>query len=556
MGAGVGGMTSALHLGDCLDVLRAMPADSVDAVVTDPPYELGFMGKSWDASGIAFRADTWREVLRVLKPGGHLLAFAGSRTYHRIACAVEDAGFEIRDQIMWIYGSGFPKSLDVGKAIDKLDAVDVRIERARRFQSWLRPLLTPQQVNEATETDMGHHLTTHPTQPAVPTERVFAALRPLVGEVPEWVEDLVRERTVESENAKRREIVGEAKMVDTTRSRMGFAGDRYGGTGDTRIVPITVGHTDEARTWQGWGTALKPAHEPIVVARKPLAGTVAANVLAHGTGALNIDGCRIGTGGESFSVPLADPANRRGIVGRAWQATGDAARNHAAQRASIARTETLGRWPANVIHDGSDEVVERFPQEAGAAAPVRGTESSMASVGNITGERARVPGAFHGDTGSAARFFYCAKASAEDRDEGLHGHRVVTAAEITGRKDGSLGLVFADGSPNPFAGVATDRRNVHPTVKPTDLMRYLVRLVTPPGGTVLDPFMGSGSTGKAAAFEGFDFVGIEREAEYFAIAQARIAYAEAAPKQTALELDAQPPDNRGDDRQQIDLFAA
>ena len=330
---------------DCRDVMSLYLEDnSVDAIVTDPPYGLSFMGKDWDhgVPGIEF----WKEMLRVLKPGGHLLSFGGSRTYHRMASAVEDAGFEIRDQIMWVYGSGFPKSLNVSKAID----------------------------NAA-----GH------------------------------------ERATEYEPNYKNGTFGK-----------GMGGGKHGAQSDPPV-------TEAARQWQGWGTALKPAHEPLVLARKPLIGTVAANVLAHGTGGLNIDGCRVGTNGGTrleVAVKKGDGIYKGGINTGNF---GD-------------EIPGLGRWPANLIHDGSDEVVKTFPVE------------------------------------SAARFFYVAKASKKDRDDG----------------------------------------NDHPTVKPTDLMAYLCRLVTPAGGVVLDPFMGSGSTGKAAIKEGFRFIGAEREAAYYAIAEARL----------------------------------
>ena len=318
-----------LH-GDCLEVMRAMPAESVDAVVTDPPYGLSFMGKRWDYDVPS--VEIWQECLRVLKPGGHLLAFAGTRTQHRMCVRIEDAGFEIRDMIAWVYGSGFPKS---------------------------------------------HNL-----------------------------------------------------------------------KGD----------------WQGWGTALKPALEPITVARKPLVGTVANNVLRHGTGALNVDGCR---------VHLSDEPNR----GKILTTTREAKSTITLPATSMPFYNEKGRWPANLIHDGSDEVTGLFP-------------------------------------GNEGRFFYCAKASKRDRDEGLSSPEV-SPGEKTGREDGSAGIT-------PYAGSRAPTRNNHPTVKPTALMRYLCRLVTPPEGVVLDPFMGSGSTGKAAVLEGLAFVGIEREEGYLEIARARI----------------------------------
>ncbi|HCL3801819.1 TPA: site-specific DNA-methyltransferase [Pseudomonas aeruginosa] len=363
-----------LHLGDCLQVLKTFPDNSFDSVVTDPPYGLSFMGKRWDYDVPS--VEIWAECLRVLKPGGHLLAFAGTRTQHRMALRIEDAGFEIRDIIAWVYGSGFPKS----------------------------------------------------------------------------------------------------KNLD----------------GD----------------WQGWGTALKPALEPITVARKPLAGTVAANVLAHGTGTLNIDGCRINPTGES-----------RERVGEATQDQRytDAGGTNFAMKPGPRGGAVAGRWPANLIHDGSTEVVALFPADAGQAAPLATRNSDKTR--NSYGTFAASPDAHfspHDAGGSAARFFYCAKASRKDRNEGcdeLPQQRGGMVSNTSGKH-----ITRRDGYEPPAAG------NHHPTVKPTDLMAYLVRLVTPPGGKVLDPFTGSGSTGKAAVREGFEFVGIEREPPYLAIAEARIAH--------------------------------
>ena len=389
-----------LYLGDCLFWLAMLPDNSVDAVVTDPPYGLSFMGKKWDydVPGEAI----WRECLRVLKPGGHLLAFAGTRTQHRMAVRIEDAGFEIRDMIAWVYGSGFPKSLDVSKAIDKAAGAE-------------------------------------------------------------------------------REVVG---VKENSFGRKPGGGDGWGeaiegGKASDHVFNITAPATEAARQWQGWGTALKPALEPITVARKPLVGTVAENVLTHGTGALNIDGCRVHADdaqGGTYTVKRFAPGasvNRDGN----WK-----------QEAEFTGEMKPGRFPANLIHDGSDEVVAGFPGEA---------------------------------DGSAARFFYCAKASKRDRDEGCEGLEAkrTTFADGTGLKNNG------DGTPR---NQQPSNRNHHPTVKPTDLMRYLCRLVTPPGGTVLDPFMGSGSTGKAAALEGFHFIGMERDADYFVIAQARIDHARKA----------------------------
>jgi len=410
-------MSYQIHHGDNREMLKNFADNSIDSVVTDPPYELGFMGKSWDATGVAYSVELWQEVMRVLKPGGHLLAFSGSRTYHRMAVAIEDAGFEIRDQIMWIYGSGFPKSHDVSKGIDKSAGAE-------------------------------------------------------------------------------REVVGETIKGAQTEST-----GRYGAWGDG-ITP-TAPATAEAKQWQGWGTALKPAHEPIVVARKPLIGTVAANVLTYGTGGLNIDGTRVGT--EKITT------NGKGAM------SGDTPIVPQSKN-FIGETHT-GRWPANVIHDGSDEVVELFPTNAGGG---HWAKTKVTGYGEFGGGKSEYFGQGEKDgKGSAARFFYCAKASKRDRNEGLDGFEVKSASEMVERKPDSDGMK----SPRAGAGRTSGAQNHHPTVKPTDLMRYLCRLVTPPGGIVLDPFMGSGSTGKAAMYEGFEFIGIELTDEYLPIAKTRIEFA-------------------------------
>jgi DNA modification methylase len=407
---------TVLH-GDCREVMLTMPDNSVDAIITDPPYELGFMGKSWDSTGVAYDITVWQECLRVLKPGGHLLAFGGSRTYHRLACAIEDAGFQIRDQIMWVYGSGFPKSLNIGKAIDK----DAGAER---------------------------------------------------------------------------EVVGKDKAG--TGLGLMDKSSTIGGEFD-----ITAPATAEAKQWEGWGTALKPAHEPIVMARKPLDGTVAQTVLTHGTGGINIDGCRVGRAdGDDSSAGnrTANFATQETMSG--GNGSGGWSQND------------MGRFPANFIHDGSDEVLELFPQSNGGAFPKKSNvptgrhyEGGWGAVDN--GSRTEM------GEGSAARFFYCAKASKKDRNEGLDGFAEKRPDEPT--MTGEVELLRKRR--------CNKQANHHPTVKPTDLMRYLCRLVTPPNGTVLDPFTGSGSTGKAATLEGFNFIGIEQSAEYVEIATARINHA-------------------------------
>lgn len=357
-----------LYLGDCLQVLKELSDNSIDSIVTDPPYGIKFMGKKWDCEVPSI--EIWQECIRVLKPGGNLLAFAGTRTQHRMACNIEDAGFEIRDMIAWIYGSGFPKS---------------------------------------------HNLD------------------------------------------------GE---------------------------------------WQGWGTALKPALEPITFARKPLIGTVAQNVELYGTGAINIDECRVQTDDQIDSV------KNNNIKGNAYNS------EKAGIRDTVYVQNQLGRFPANLIHDGSDEVKSYFPEAKGQQGDLKKQGTNRQSPNGIYGGmRPALDHAARIETDkSAARFFYCAKANRTDRNEGTESSKTPMLQMNSTMRD--------------CENVDWSKRNgnFHPTVKPTELMRYLCRLVTPKGGVVLDPFMGSGSTGKAAILEGFSFVGIEREAEYFGIAQARCQF--------------------------------
>ena len=446
-------MRARLLLGDCRDSMRAMDAESIDAIVSDPPYGLSFMGKGWD-HGVPGQ-DFWIEALRVAKPGAHLLAFGGTRTFHRLVVAIEDAGWEIRDCLMWVFGSGFPKSLDVSKAIDKIDRIGPMEARARTFTAWMRSTgITARQIDDATGSFMGSHYLTDKQQPAVATADLFDLLRPLLPPVPTEIEELVRSRTVESENMKRRAVVS---VHVSTSPGCNMRTGMLGGEKDD-VGTVTAAYTDAAKAWQGWGTALKPAYEPIIMARKPLTSTVAANVLKHGTGAINVDGCRVGHREEK-------PLMRKAGMGY-----------HGSDAQGMVTDGEMGRWPANVLHDGSDEVT--------------------------------------GLMGDAARFFYCAKASKADRDEGCDG------LNVKKRTDGR------ESEHHTGHLRTTERSNHHPTVKPTDLMRYLCRLVTPPGGTVLDPFMGSGSTGKAATLEGFSFVGCELQPEYMAIAEARILHAE------------------------------
>ena len=367
-----------LYNDDCLNALKSMDENSIDSCVTDPPYGLSFMGKHWDYDVPS--ADIWREVLRVLKPGGHLLAFFGSRTYHRGVIQIEDSGFEIRDQIMWLYGSGFPKSHNIG---------------------------------------------------------------------------------------------------------------------------------------DGWGTALKPAHEPIVVARKPIEEkTIAENVLKHGTGAINIDESRVDY------VSDYDKKHQEDIARGQDNAKNGKFFGGKGKTKASSHTPT-GRWPANVIHDGSDEVVKEFPEtKSGIAIQRNGGGQKIGGNGIYGGSKGLTrEDVGYDDSGSVARFFYCAKASKSDRDEGLEqflAKKIVTF-QTGGGASGNASSLSANRN--------TEYKNIHPTVKPTDLMKYLVKLTTPKNGVILDPFMGSGTTGKACGFEGFKFVGIERDPEYFEIAKARIEHA-------------------------------
>jgi site-specific DNA-methyltransferase (adenine-specific) len=411
--------------GDCVEVMKTLPDNSVDSVVTDPPYELGFMGKEWDKTGIANSVDMWREVLRILKPGGYLLSFGGTRTYHRMACAIEDAGFEIRDMVSWIYGSGFPKSLNIGKAVDKL------------------------QGNE-------------------------------------------------------REVVGTQMLGGNAAQSTKEKGGTYASnTNAVGVKPIEVKLTKGTSEWEGWGTALKPACEPCVLARKPLSEkTVALNVLKWGTGGINIDGSRVGTE-ETITN------HSRGIESAISKGKyGDSS----AQETHQTNGQTFGRFPANLIYDGSDEVLEVFPNTGIS----RGGNAGVLN-NKVYGEYATEKnndGTGFGDSGSAARFFYCAKASKSERN--MWCEEMEEQQMDESRKEGN------PGGDNPRNRGVHKRTNNHPTVKPLALMRHLITMVTPPKGTVLDPFAGSGSTLVAAKELGFDFIGIEKEPEYVKIAEARI----------------------------------
>jgi DNA modification methylase len=438
-------MTGQILHGDCREQLATLPDASIDAIVTDPPYELGFMGKRWDATGIAYDPVVWSECLRVLKPGGHLLAFGGTRTYHRMTVAIEDAGFEIRDSLHWLYGSGFPKSLDVSKAIDKAAGAERTVK------------LSPK---------AGH-------ENFVGRDNMKA----------------LREGTMSGDGGFARPWMSDPERVEA--SHWDFA-------------PVT----DAAQRWNGWGTALKPAHEPIVLARKPLVGTVAANVLEYGTGALNIDATRVGTTVETWPTSRSRPADGINLYTRKMQGD-DVAETVPAGNAPA------GRWPSNLVLTHSAECATECVPECPVAilngqsgiqrdgVTVNRNRSAETSSWYHSTKRPDVDTTF-GGSGGASRFFTTTTWGPEIDVQCFYVPK-------PSRRERNAGL---------------DDTNTHPTVKPVALIRHLVRLVTPPSGTVLDPFLGSGTTAVAATLEGFDWIGCELTADYLPIIEARVAWAE------------------------------
>lgn len=419
----------------CLDAMDKMEENSIDAIVTDPPYEIGFMNKGWDNTGIAFSVDTWKKALRVLKPGGYLLAFNHSRTFHRMAVAIEDAGFQIRDTIMWLYGSGFPKSTNVTIQIDKKLGA------------------------------MGHRGKAHQAY-----------------------------------------VVGKNRAKDDKELEKPKKIDHHKGI------------TDQAKEWQGWGTALKPAYEPIIMARKPIEKSVADNVLKYGVGGINIDECRIeNTSFDEYDLTKRNISKATGI--KEDDSFLDAIHNKDMKHG----VNNDGRFPANVIHDGSDEVVSGFPHTISSERkPSHNKLTSHTNTYTPTKSQYSSENTY-GDSGSASRFFYTAKASKKDRNEGLESFEEKQTTDGNIRSNAETARKYGANS--------ALRKNIHPTVKPTELMQYLVRLVAPKGTTILDIFMGSGSTGKAVMLENVDrdanyhFIGIDLEKEYCDIAKARIEWA-------------------------------
>ena len=419
-----------IYQGKMQDVLsKEIEADSIDCIITDPPYELNFMNKGWDNSGVAFSKDTWEHCFKVLKRGGYLLAFGGSRTFHRIACAIEDAGFEIRDCIMWLYGSGFPKSNDIGLKLDKKNGIDNKTGRILK-----------------------------------------------------------------------------------------------NGTGKSDcIVRICSGNHKECferkaqNEWGGWGTQLKPAYEPIIVARKPFEGSLLDNIIKNRVGGLNIDECKVG---NEKRIQFSGKSNGRCYFTYPQQ---------------NAHFETvIGRFPSNVITDGSEEVAKGMPFTNGGSKIITNKEVDRKGLTNEnpvfnstnSGFKTNVKNdsiSSYGDSGSAMRYFYCAKASTKDRDDGLDNFEKTQISDGSNHSNSETARMF---STKPAM-----KKNIHPTVKPVELMQYLIRLVAPKGATILDCFMGSGSTGKAVMFENrernanYKFVGIEMTEQYLPIAQSRIDYA-------------------------------
>ena len=479
-----------LYQGNMLDMLDVINKESIDSIVTDPPYELNFMSKGWDNAGVSFQADTWRKCYEVLKPGGYLLAFGGSRTFHRIACAIEDAGFEIRDTIMWLYGAGFPKSMNISKQIDKKGGNDyskqfaIDLKQARESRNLTMKYCDDKYCNGSTNWSWYEG---RRDGCRVPDYETYLEI---IKEFPEL--EKYKELIKEAE----REVIGTKKGVGC------FTNDEHYTVGGTKAndIDITAPSTDLAKQWDGWGTALKPSFEPIIVARKPFKGSLVDNVIEYGVGGINIDECRV----ESNDSVMV----KKGVSGFA--------KNYTSGEYSFTN---VGRFPANTIltYDESDfdEVCGGFPNTKGDNRTSKQTYDK-----SIWGNAKSVESnCLYADSGSASRYFYCAKASKRDRDEGLDDQQ---EQKVNDGRNTPIDNAFQRGE--------TLRKNTHPTVKPTSLMQYLVRLVTPNNGIVLDPFNGSGSTGKAVMYENkernknYKYIGIELTEEYLPIAKARIEY--------------------------------
>jgi len=491
--------------GDCIEEMKKLPENSVDAIITDPPYGLSFMGKKWDYDVPS--VELWKEVLRVMKPGAFLLSFAGTRTYHRMAVNIEDAGFEIRDMISWLYGSGFPKSLNIGKQIDKLngrtreDFIELGkcLEEMRGEQYNKKELGKKIFDFDSNREDVPIH--TFESGKDIPTQEIYNKLKEILG-LDNRFDELIKR--IEA----KREVIGKKT------SGLG-SGETYAFTEKNYIankeVDITAPNLLEAKEWEGWGTALKPACEPIVVARKPLSEkNVALNVLKWGTGGINIDDCRVGT--EKHIVRGGDENTEKFFHGGFKQVN----------------KEVEGRFPANIILD--EEAGEILDEQTGNSLTSgnvkEGTVQGFSDGGaNIYGDSKGVTTPRNSSKGGASRFFYCAKASKSERNYGCEEMEEKNMRYEDNRPNSMeiFSNQYTESSGNPTGrGITHPRANNHPTVKPIKLMEYLVKLVSKEGSTVLDPFLGSGTTAIACEKLGRKWIGIEREEDYIKIAKARL----------------------------------
>lgn len=616
-----------LRNGDCLEVLKTIPDDSVDSIVTDPPYGLSFMNKKWDYD--VPKTEVWQECLRVLKPGGHLLAFAGTRTQHRMAARIEDAGFEIRDMIAWCYSTGFPKSMDVSKAIDKRLGADRKIlserkrgtafdpngeggggfkrgtvivsepatELSKEWEGWgtaLKPaietvtfaskpytdeqerdiilsnlirlearlwLLSSASAAEKNSTSSQSEYVAACAIAQWSAEEITSTRAALCDPMGTSLFELATNTSLSIVSSWRRTLAeswsdGSTSTIETRSSTttdwktLKFSLSQITAESIIKACSLPGGFSANASTAESHfnaslsllqsirtlsateramsqaqherqGAGVKPNLDPCIMARKPLIGTVAANVLEYGTGAINIDGCRVMSHDATETARTPSSTENTTSFGKSLVMGGAGS--------------DLGRFPANLIHDGSDEVVGMFPDSKGSGGSLPQVKITGYGDKIGDGESSYIGGdrtPFDSGSGSAARFFnscqfddedletipliYCAKASKSDRESGLESHPIGKAGSLNMRTDKHS---------EENGQTTAPRANIHPTVKPTALMRHLIRLVTPPGGTTLDPFTGSGTTGKAAMLEGMNFIGIELSPEYFEIASKRILHA-------------------------------